>query len=146
MTNNINPKYSLPNTLLNRPLDILALGSFVLERVIKLSDWPQAGGQDQTTIESITDTFGGCATSVACFAARFGLKSSIISMIGDDKPCIAALKELHVAGVDTNHMSHYNIEQGSLIRILADPTGEWAALSMVNPNLQLRMTDLPSIN
>ena len=146
MTNNINPKYSLPNSILHRPLDILALGSFVLERVIKLSDWPQAGGQDQTTIESITDTFGGCATSVACFAARFGLKSSIISMIGDDQPCIAALKELHVAGVDTNHMSHYNNEQGSLIRILADPTGEWAALSMVNPNLQLRMTDLPSIN
>ena len=146
MENNINPTYSLPNSLLNRPLAILSLGSFVLERVIKLSGWPQAGGQDNITIESITNTFGGCATSVACFAARFGLKSSIISMIGDDEPCLTALKELRDTGVATNHMSHYKNEQGSLIRILADPTGEWASLSMINPNLQFRMADLPSID
>ena len=146
MANSINPTYSLPNILLNRPLDIIALGSFVLERVIKLSDWPKAGGQDNITIQSITDTFGGCATSVACFAARFGLKTSIISMIGDDEPCVAALNELHDTGVDTNHMSHYTGEQGSLIRILADPKGEWTSLSMVNPNLQFRMEDLPSVS
>ncbi|HCU79679.1 MAG: hypothetical protein CL789_00790 [Chloroflexi bacterium] len=145
MANNIDPTYSLPKNLLSRPLDIIALGSFVLERVIKLSDWPKAGGQDNITIESITDTFGGCATSVACFAARFGLKSSIISMIGDDQPCVTALNELHNAGVDTNHMSRYTDEQGSLIRILADPKGEWASLSMVNPNLKFRMEDLPSV-
>jgi sugar/nucleoside kinase (ribokinase family) len=146
MINNINPKYSLPKSLLNRPLDILTLGSFVLERVIKLSAWPQAGGQDNVTIESITDTFGGCATSVACFAARFGLKTSLISMIGDDEPCTNALQELHNSGVVTQHMSHHKNERGSLIRILADPHGEWASLSMVNPNLKFHLKDLPPIS
>ena len=141
-----NPTYSLPHHLTNRALDIITLGSFVLERVIKLSGWPEAGGQDNITINSITDTFGGCATSVACYAARFGLKTSLISMIGDDEPCTNALQELHNSGVATKHMSHYKNEHGSLIRILADPHGEWASLSMVNSNLKFRLKDLPPIS
>ena len=145
-TLNKNPDlaYSLPSSITNRPLDIITLGSFVLERIIKLSAWPQAGGQDGIEIHSITDTFGGCATSVACFAARFGLRTSLISKIGDDEHCTKALQQLQLSGVDTKHVSHYKNERGSLIRILTDPSGEWEALSMVNSKLKLQARDLPT--
>lgn len=141
---NPDPIYSLPISINNRQIDIITLGSFVLERIINLSSWPQAGGQDGIEIHSITDTFGGCATSVACFAARFGLSTSLISKTGDDEACAKALQELHVSGVDTKYLSHYKDEHGSLIRILTDPSGEWEALSMVNPKLKLQSKDLPT--
>ena len=136
------PTYMIPDSYNTRSIDIVCLGSFVIERVFNLS--AQIGiGQDHVDINTITDTYGGCATTVSCIAARLGAKTSLIIKTGDDKQCLSALEDLKRSGVDLANVIQYPNQPGSIIRLLTDPKGSWNALGSVNYNLELNIDHIP---
>ncbi|MBI78943.1 MAG: hypothetical protein CMQ51_00780 [Gammaproteobacteria bacterium] len=138
------PKYILPDSHNTRSIDIVCLGSFVIERVFNLS--AQIGtGQDHIDINSITDTYGGCATTVSCIAARLGATTSLITKTGDDKGCLSALEDLERSGVSLEHVIQYTSQPGTIIRLLTDPQGSWNALGSVNTNLELTIDHIPQV-
>ena len=113
-------QYRIPEFLADRPIDVIGMGPLVLERVMRVSEWPEPGGQDSVEIHSITDTFGGCATSVCCYFGRLNGKSLLISPIGDDNACNKAHEELSRSGVETRHLSRHGGTDGHLIHIRWD--------------------------
>ena len=140
----VTPTYAIPGSLAERPLDIVALGSLVMERIIQVEKWPETGGQDVVPVKSISDTSGGCAMNVACFAGRQGGKAAVISGIGDGQYSRITWDELAVSGVETNYLTCHQGKEGSLIIILSNPSGDWAVLDYIDPQLSLKMEDLPS--
>lgn len=139
------PSYEIPRRLNSRPLDILALGSLVTERVIRVDRWPDPGGQDVVRVHSISDNSGGCAMNVSCFSARQGAKAAVISAIGDGQYARVTWDDLASSGVVTDHLVCHAGREGSLIVILSNPLGDWAVLDYIDPELSLRMEDIPSV-
>jgi ribokinase len=139
------PEYQIPDLLRNRPLDIIAIGSLVMERVIHVDRWPDPGGQDTVRVLSIVDTSGGCATNVSCFAGRMGGKAAVVSALGDGQYTQTVRAEMTYAGVDTSLLAVYPGREGSLIIIMTDPSGDWGVLEYVDPQLRIRMEDLPTV-
>ncbi|MCL4560077.1 MAG: carbohydrate kinase family protein [Chloroflexi bacterium] len=140
------PFYEIPDRLRNRPLDIIAIGSLVMERVIRVSRWPEPGGQNTVEVLSIVDTSGGCATNVSCFAGRVGGKASIVSAIGDGQYTNQVRAELAYAGVDTSLLTVHPGREGSLIIIMTDPSGDWGVLEYTDPELRIKVEDLPTVD
>jgi ribokinase len=140
------PSYTLPRSVASRPIDIIALGSLVMERIIQVERWPETGGQDVVPVKSITDTSGGCAMNVACFTSRQGGKAAIISRIGDGIYSRITWEELAISGVSTKYLTCSKGKEGSLIIILSNPAGDWAVLDYIDPELSLKIEDLPQVN
>jgi ribokinase len=140
------PFYEIPDRLRDRPLDIIAIGSLVLERVIRVNRWPDPGGQNTVEVLSIVDTSGGCATNVSCFAGRIGGKSAILSAIGDGRYTNEVRAELAYAGVDSSLLAVHPGREGSLIIILTDPSGDWEVLEYTDPELRIKAEDLPTVD
>jgi ribokinase len=140
------PIYKIPNRLRDRPLDIIAIGSLVMERVIRVNRWPDPGGQNTVEVLSIVDTSGGCATNVSCFAGRIGGKTAILSAIGDGQYANTVQAELAFAGVDTSLLAVHPGREGSLIIIMTDPSGDWGVLEYTDPELRIKAEDLPMVD
>lgn len=140
------PFYEIPNRLRDRPLDIIAIGSLVMEQVIRVNRWPDPGGQNTVEVLSIVDTAGGCAMNVSCFAGRIGGKSAILSAIGDGRYTNEARAELAYAGVDSSLLVVHPGREGSLIIIMTDPSGDWGVLEYTDPELRIKAEDLPMVD
>lgn len=140
------PSFTIPYSVASRPIDIIALGSLVMERIIQVEKWPETGGQDVVPVKSISDTSGGCAMNVACFAGRQGGKTAIISGIGDGIYSRVTWEELEASGVEKKYLACHKDKDGSLIIILSNPEGDWAVLDYIDPDLMLGIDDLPLID
>ena len=139
------PEYQIHEWLKDRPLDIIAIGSLVMEQVIRIDHWPDPGGQDTVQILSIVETSGGCATNVSCFAGRLGGKAAVLSALGDGQYTYKAREEMAFAGVDSSLLAVHPGREGSMIIIMTDLTGDWSVLEHVDPELQIRIQDLPTV-
>lgn len=137
-------EYVLPPELSTRPLDILALGSLVLEQVVNVRNWPIPGGQEVTPVTSIVYTAGGCALNVASYSSRMGAKAGVLSTIGGKQFCQEVWDEIERSGVDTTYLREFEDEDGSLIIIIANPEGDWTVLDFLNRAILLREQDIPT--
>jgi len=139
------PEFKIPGQVVNRPVDVIALGSLLMERIVQIDGWPMPGGQDTIPIQKVTDTAGGCAMNVACFIGRMGGRAAVLSPIGDGDYAKTARKELIRSRVDLSYLIEYPQKVGSMIMILTNPDGGWAALDYVDTELRIRMIDLPNV-
>lgn len=139
-----NPEFELPLESSSRPIDILALGSLVLEQIITVNEWPAQGGQDVIPVESMSYVSGGCAMNVASFAGRAGGNAAVISTIGDGRYSKEVWDELARSNVNTDYLRCHKGKDGSLIVILSIPTGDWVVLDHLDLELKLEVEDLPS--
>ena len=121
----------------------MALGSLVMERIIHVERWPEPGGQDVVPVLWLADTSGGCAMNVSTFTARLGGRAAIISTIGGGRYAKTVWDELLESGVHTDYLVRRLGRDGSLIIILTDPSGDWAVLDHIDPELCLNTRDLP---
>jgi ribokinase len=137
-------EFTIPDRLRTRPTDILAVGSLVLEQVVKVGAWPAAGEQDNVRVERVTISAGGCAVSVACFAARLGARTGVVSAAGAGQHGRPVIDELTRAGVDTRHIRIVEGSEGSLLIILSGPHGDWATLDHGDRNVVMRADSLPA--
>ncbi|MEJ5203251.1 MAG: carbohydrate kinase family protein, partial [Anaerolineales bacterium] len=135
--------FSFPKELFDRPIDILAIGSLVLEQVIQVERWPQCGDQDTTPISSLTFSPGGCAMNVSVACTRLGGKSALVSAIGTGKFSYDIQVELAKSGVNTDFLHRISGRDGNLIIILSDSRGDWTVMDYIDPEIRLRKEDIP---
>jgi len=139
-------RFSFPKELSNRAIDILAIGSLVLEQVIQVKKWPRYGRQDTTPVGHLTFSPGGCAVNVSVVCARLGGKSAIVSAMGTGKFSHDIEDELAISGVNTDFLCRLNGKDGNLVIILSDLRGDWTVMDFIDPELRLRKEDIPPDN
>jgi len=132
--------------LAERRIDVLTIGSLVMEQVALIEQWPELGGQDVVKVRDMVFTAGGCAMNVAAFIGRFGGFPAIVSAIGTGKYSEEIWEELDRSRVDTQFLRVYKGREGSLIFIMSNPEGDWAVLDYMDPLLKIQEEDIPSVN
>ncbi len=69
---------------------------------------------------------GGMGGNVACGASRLGLRTGMVSWVGDDADGQLVLDDLRHFGVDTGHVKVEPDTTTNFTTVLIDPTGEKA--------------------
>lgn len=88
---------------------------------------PVLPGHDQKVLGSLLGKQpGGMGGNVACAASRLGLRTGLISWVGDDVEGELVLEDLRRFGVDTTHVIVEPNTQTNFTTILIDPSGEKA--------------------
>lgn len=140
------PDYSLPTYLDERPIDILSVGSSILEQVVHIDDWPEWGKQATFPVHEIKYSTGGCATNVACFAGRMGGKVSLVTVIGDGGFGQAVLKEVIRSGVDARFVKEMPNKEGNLVIEFTNADGEWMVMDYIDPIVRLTQGCIPPLD
>ncbi|MCC6778200.1 MAG: carbohydrate kinase family protein [Hyphomicrobiales bacterium] len=128
----------------DRPYGIVAIGSALLEQVVKIDAWPGDGRQGNIRAERVTMSAGGCALNVSAYAARLGIRSAVIAAIGDGRYGAPVLAELEASGVDPRWMKIVRGREGGLLLLLCGPDGAWTALDHTDPQIVLTRDDIPA--
>jgi len=136
--------FDVPGHLVERPLDVITLGSLVLEQVILLEQLPTKGGQEVVPVSKMVYTAGGCAMNVATFIGRYGGMSAVLSAIGKGRYAEPVWDELSKSNVETHLLRVSAQSEGSLIVILSQTNGDWAVLDHMDPKLRIGRSDIPS--
>jgi sugar/nucleoside kinase (ribokinase family) len=139
------PKYCFPEQLLSRKLDILALGSALLEQVIRVNKWPSPGGQASVNVEQMNYTVGGCAANVTCTAGRLGAQAAPITCVGDGRYGQEVWNEFDRSHVITRYVHRFPDHDGNLIIELTNEEGDWATLDYIESDVILRESDIPPL-
>ncbi len=82
--------------------DLVVLGDCNPDLVLSDPDLEPAFGQAERLVSGSELTIGGSGAIMACAAARLGLRTAIISVVGDDLFGQFMLRELAERGVDTS--------------------------------------------
>ena len=96
---------------MKKEIDILCIGETLIDFI---------GHQEDTPINKITDYhryLGGSPTNVAMNAARLGLKSALISTVGQDGLGDYILEKLNSAGIITSQINRLRDKSTSVILI-----------------------------
>ncbi|MCK6626159.1 MAG: carbohydrate kinase family protein [Anaerolineae bacterium] len=90
---------------------------------------PVLPGHDQKVLGSLLGKQpGGMGGNVVCAASRLGLRTGLVSWIGDDVEGELVLKDLRRFGVDATHVVVEPNTQTNFTTILIDPSGEKAII------------------
>ena len=141
---NVFPEFNLPQPLMSRPVDVLAVGNAKLEMVVSISAWPQPGQQQEVDMALPVYSAGGCATNVACQAARLGGNAALVCRLGDGRYCQPVLEEIRSSGVSGSYIHFVNGREGNLMIISTNPDGDWMVMTYKDAGLELRLEDIPS--
>lgn len=88
---------------------------------------PILPGHDQKVLGSLLGKQpGGMGGNVACAASRLGLRTGLVSWVGNDVEGELVLEDLRRFGVDTTHVIVEPNTQTNFTTILIDPSGEKA--------------------
>ena len=110
--------------------DVVVLGDVNPDIVVRGGDAPRFG-QAETLVDAITLTVGGSASIFACAAARLGLRTAMLGVVGDDalgtfmREALAAPRRRRRAPADAP-----DVPTGASA-ILARPDGDRAILTAV---------------
>jgi sugar/nucleoside kinase (ribokinase family) len=83
-------------------LDLLVLGDVNPDLVLFDAAMPVAFGQAETLVQDAELTIGGSGAIMACGAARLGLGTSLVGLVGDDQFGAFMLREVARCGVDVS--------------------------------------------
>ena len=82
--------------------DLLVVGEINPDLILRGGDLTPAFGQAEKLVENAALTVGSSSVMVACGAARLGLRTAFIGVVGDDVFGHFMLDALQVRGVDTS--------------------------------------------
>lgn len=82
--------------------DLVVVGDANPDLVLSSPDLRVEFGQREALVEDATLTLGGSAAITACAAARLGLRTAMVGLVGDDAFGRFCLDELRAAGVDVS--------------------------------------------
>ncbi|WP_122088354.1 carbohydrate kinase family protein [Halalkalicoccus subterraneus] len=121
-------------------LEVVAVGSALVDRLYALSNLPEPDGG--AFVRGETTAFGGVAANVASALARLGRDAGVVSRVGDDADGDRVLADLRERGVDASRVRRGD-EPTSYSMILRDPDGERMIVAGGEsvPNLRLREGD-----
>jgi sugar/nucleoside kinase (ribokinase family) len=86
---------------LNAAFDLLVIGDANPDIVLAGVPTELAYAQTEQLVTSGALTVGGSAAIMACGAARLGLRTAFVALVGDDAAGRFMIEELHARGVDT---------------------------------------------
>ncbi|MCC6904407.1 MAG: carbohydrate kinase family protein [Anaerolineae bacterium] len=139
------PEYRLPGHLMNRSDDVLVIGAGKLEMILRVSDWPNGGGQSNIDIDEPLETAGGCGMNVATTVSRLGGHSALIAALGSGRYGQAVWNEMITSGVATDYVQRITGSEGSLLMILTRDGGDWVVMQHNDPRVQFRTEHLPPV-
>ncbi len=88
---------------------------------------PALPGHDQKVLgQFIGKQPGGVGGNVACAASRLGLRTGVVSWVGDDAEGKLVLDDLRRFGVDVTHVAVGSNTSTNFTTVLLDPSGEKA--------------------
>lgn len=88
---------------------------------------PTLPGYDQKVLARLLGKRpGGSGGNVACAASRLGLRTGMVSWVGDDAGGALVLEDLRRFGVDTTHVTVEPDTETNFTTIFLDPSGEKA--------------------
>lgn len=86
----------------DRDIDVLVVGDLNPDIFVISPAARPAFGQTETLVETVTMSVGGSSAIVACGAARLGLRTAFIGVVGDDSFGHLMLDALADRGIDTS--------------------------------------------
>ncbi len=86
---------------LNYNRDLLAVGHTAFDYIIKVNEFPHANSS--TAITSMKTFYGGAAANVAMVASKLGLKTYLVSAVGEDYPGSEYEQQMKHMDIDTSH-------------------------------------------
>ncbi len=102
--------------------DLLAIGHTAFDYIIQVGEFPQLNSS--TSIKRMQTLFGGAAANVAVVASNLGLKSSLVSAVGNDFPGSKYNKQLLELGIDTEDMIYLENEKTPTAFVLTDSSDD----------------------
>lgn len=85
-----------------KDFDLLVIGEINPDLILYGEDLTPAYGQQEKLVEAATLTIGSSSVIMACGAARLGLRTSFIGVIGDDVFGRFMLEAMQERGIDTS--------------------------------------------
>ena len=82
-------------------LDLLVVGEINPDLILRGEDVAPAFGQAEKLVDAATLTIGASSAIMACGAARLGLRTAFVGLVGDDEFGRFMLHALQERGVDT---------------------------------------------
>jgi sugar/nucleoside kinase (ribokinase family) len=101
-----------------RSFDLLVLGDCNPDLILSGDEIEPRFGQVERLVDGAELTIGGSASIVACGAARLGLRTALVSVVGDDLFGRFMVESLATRGVDTNAVATVRSERTGLTVIL----------------------------
>lgn len=101
--------------------DLLVVGDLNADLVLLGADPVPAFGQAEKLVDSGTLTVGASSAITACGAARLGLRTALVSVVGDDGLGRYLFSALQACGVDVSHCVVDPTLQTGISVILARP-------------------------
>lgn len=92
--------HDLPPTAVHRPLDLICLGRVAVDL------YGEQIGAELKDVTSFARYLGGCAGNIAVGTARLGLKSAMLSRVGDEQMGHFVRDTLAAEGVDVSHLGN----------------------------------------
>lgn len=113
--------------------DLLAIGHTAFDYIIQVNQFPSPN--TSTAIKKMKTLFGGAAANVAVVAANLGLKSSLVSAVGNDFVGSDYQKKIENLGIDTSGMIMIENEKTPTAFVITDSNNDqisyfyWGAAS-----------------
>jgi sulfofructose kinase len=129
-----------PEALPQRSLDLLGIGECSLDQVIELDQFPVIGGKHE--VRAWHERPGGQVATAVLAAQRLGLRTALVSAVGDDPAASKVLAPLGEAGVDLARVRRLpGARTRSAMILLERGSGERAVLGSRDPALRATADD-----
>ncbi|MDR1721806.1 MAG: carbohydrate kinase family protein [Methanobrevibacter sp.] len=102
--------------------DLLAIGHTALDYIIKLENFPEANSS--ASIENMRTLDGGAAANVAVVGANLGLKTGLISAVGDEFKNSRYQKKMEKLNIDIEDMIIVENEKSPTAFVLTNANGD----------------------
>jgi sugar/nucleoside kinase (ribokinase family) len=129
------------NCLRRKSLDLLAIGGITLDHIFKVSRLPKTHFEAQ--IFEFGTFFGGRAPNVAAMAAKIGLKTGIVSAVGEDFLGSGYEAHLRKLRVDLRGVIKVSGQRTKEIFIFSDPKGKQITFFYFGAERHFRKMEVP---
>ncbi|MEV6583393.1 carbohydrate kinase family protein [Streptomyces sp. NPDC051582] len=123
--------------------DLVVVGDANPDVLIAGAPAVPAYGQTETLVRAGTLALGGSAAIVAHGAARLGLATALVSVVGRDSAGSFVLDTLASAGVDVSRVTRHDEEPTALTVCLGGPDGDRAILTATGALASFDPRELP---
>jgi sugar/nucleoside kinase (ribokinase family) len=123
---------------MNREFDLLVIGEINPDLILYGEDLAPAYGQQEKLVEAAVLTIGSSSVIMACGAARLGLRTAFIGLMGDDVLGRFMLEAMQERGIDTSSCIVDSKVATGMSIILVRPGGDRAILTFAGSMTELK--------
>ncbi len=127
---------------MSNKIDLLAIGHTAFDYIIQVGKFPQPNSS--TAINRMQTLFGGAAANVAVVASTLGLKSSLVSAVGNDFVGSEYQNKLKKLGIDTEDMILIEDEKTPTAFVITDASNDQISYFYWGAAANFKTSDPPS--